>query len=73
MLPSSQPMDPRITNLLQRMFMQRKRFKAVLPGQLLKIRSSVMEDNLGGKTSDMIYLSGMMISRQEEPLTMGDI
>jgi MarR family transcriptional regulator, organic hydroperoxide resistance regulator len=74
---SNLDLDPaqmlRMKDLLQRLFLLRGRFKAVLPSSVERFRSQALEDNSGGKISQLFFLLGMMITSQEEPIPMGEI
>jgi DNA-binding MarR family transcriptional regulator len=53
--------------------LRRSRSQTLLPPDLASIKTRVIEANLNAKTFDIIYLLGIMISRQAEPLTMSEI
>jgi DNA-binding MarR family transcriptional regulator len=64
----------RIVDMVHRvLILRRQRFQTLLPPDLASIKSRVIEANLNAKTFDIIYLLGIMISRQAEPLTMSEI
>jgi DNA-binding MarR family transcriptional regulator len=63
----------RLKDLLLRLFFLRGRFKAVLPSSVERFKSQAMEDDSGGKISQLFFLLGIMITSQDEPITMGEI
>lgn len=74
---SNLDLDPphmlRMKGLLQRLFFLRGRFKAVLPSNVERFKSQALEDDSGGKISQLFFLLGIMITSQGESITMGEI
>lgn len=63
----------RIQDLLLRLFSLRGRFKAVLPGNVARFKTQALEEDPSGKTSQLLFLLGIMLSRENDSVTMGEI
>jgi DNA-binding MarR family transcriptional regulator len=63
----------RLKDLFPRLFSLRGRFKAVLPSNVERFRSQALEDDPSGKTSQLLFTLGTMLSLQSEPISMGEI
>lgn len=67
-----------ITEILHRLFHLKHRLKVVLPEDLARLKAQLIASHPGGKTGsaadyDLFYNIGMILSRQQEPITMGDL
>lgn len=67
-----------IINIFLRLFYLRRRFHGKLPRQVLDIKASIQEHNLHEKIAqinakDVFFTIGFVFSRQQEPITMGDL
>lgn len=67
-----------ITEILHRLFHLKHRLKVVLPEDLARLRAQLIASHPGGKAGsaadyDLFYSIGMILSRQQEPITMGDL
>jgi DNA-binding MarR family transcriptional regulator len=67
-----------IIDILLRLFYLRQRFRGKLPKQILNVKASIQEHNLREKIAqinhrDVFFTIGFVFSRQDEPITMGDL
>ena len=67
-----------ITEILHRLFHLKHRLKVVLPEDLARLKAQLIASHPGGKAGsaadyDLFYSIGMILSRQQEPITMGDL
>jgi len=67
-----------ITEILHRLFHLKHRLKVVLPEDLAHLKAQLIASHPGGKAGsaadyDLFYSIGMILSRQQEPITMGDL
>lgn len=67
-----------IIDILMRLFYLRRRLRGKLPEQILNVKDNIQEHNLREKIAqindrDVFFTIGFVFSRQEEPITMGDL
>lgn len=65
-------------DILMRLFYLRRRFRGNLPGQMMNVKLSIQEHNLHEKIAqindrDVFFTVGFIFSRQDEPITMGEL
>jgi DNA-binding MarR family transcriptional regulator len=75
---SSEESSKDIIDIFLRLFYLQRRFRGKLPGQILDVKASIQEHNLRQKISqvnagDVFHTIGFVFSRQDEPITMGDL
>ena len=77
---ASAPRESRkdIIDIIMRLFYLRRRFRGKLPEQMLNVKTSIHEHNLREKIEqisdhDVFFTIGFVLSRQSEPITMGDL
>ena len=61
-----------LTKIIQRFLCLKTRLKAVLPEDLANMKAHLGESHLGSKT-DLLYHIGVILSLQQEPITMGEL
>jgi len=67
-----------IIDIFLRLFYLRRRFRGKLPNQILNVKASIQEHNLREKLElindqDVFFTISFAFSRQDEPITMGDL
>ncbi len=67
-----------IMDILLRLFYLRRRFRGILPEQIINVKASIQEHNLREKIEqindrDVFFTIGFVFSRQSKPITMGDL
>jgi DNA-binding MarR family transcriptional regulator len=67
-----------IMDILLRLFYLRRRLRGKMPEQILNIKTSIQEHNLREKIEqindrDVFFTIGYIFSRQNDPITMGDL
>ncbi|HTP02767.1 MAG TPA: MarR family transcriptional regulator [Anaerolineales bacterium] len=67
-----------IAEILLRLFYLRRRLRGKLPEQIMNLKLSIREHNLREKIEqindrDVFFTIGFVLSRQAEPITMGDL
>jgi DNA-binding MarR family transcriptional regulator len=73
------PYSPEIVEIMQRIFRLKDRFRAGVPENIAVLRKRILESNLGDKTShfindfDLFQNVGLVFSRHEGPITMGEL
>lgn len=73
-----QPYPPEIVEIMQRIFRLKDRFRASVPENLVILRKRLLASNLGSKTGhvnnfDLFHNVGLVFSRHEGPITMGEL
>jgi DNA-binding MarR family transcriptional regulator len=76
--PSLAVHTDQITEIIRQFIRLKPRFKTVLPEDLVRMRARLDESRPGGKdksASDyvLLYSVGIVLSRQRDPLTMGEL
>jgi DNA-binding MarR family transcriptional regulator len=67
-----------VREIMQRLFRLKDRFKVGVPENLIILRKRIRESNLGGKTTgitdfDLFHRVGIVFSRYQEPISMGEL
>lgn len=61
-----------LTRVVQRFLSLKARLKAVLPEDIANMKAQLGESHLGSK-ADLLYHFGVILSLQQEPITMGEL
>lgn len=73
-LPPTDEFNRSLTDLFYRfLFLRKRRFQKLLPPNLAKIRSEFTKANLNTKMVDLLYLFNVMVSHENEPVSMGEV
>lgn len=77
-IPSHSPDSPEDVKLLQRVIRLRSHFRVVLPENMATLKKQIRESNLSGKSAGindagLFYNVGIVFSRHEGPITMGEL
>ncbi len=73
------PYPPEIVEIMQRIFRLKDRFRAGVPENIAILRKRILESNFGGKSMshvnnfDLFHNIGLVFSRHEGPITMGEL
>ena len=79
MAKSTQPIyPPEVVEIMQRIFRLKDRFRAGVPENIVILRKRLMASNLASKTGhannfDLFHNIGLVFSRHEGPITMGEL
>src|SRR5437868_7956227 len=74
--PSLYP--PEIVEIMQRVFRLKNRFRVAVPENIASLGERIRKSNLAGKTGhfnnfDLFYNAGLVFSRHDGPITMGEL
>lgn len=75
---SATAFPPEIADIMQRIFRLKNRFRVGVPENIVILRQRIHESNLGGKTGhfndfDLFHNVGLVFSRHDGPITMGEL